>query len=624
MRIFWIMLMAISFLFGAIPQNVINKVKENPALLDTPQGKAMLNQYGLTKEEVLALIKQKNDENSTTSIEPIKQNIINYKTNVPQNILDQIKENPAILDTPQGKAILNKYGLTKEEMLDLIKNKNNFMIPQNILDQIENNPDILDTPVGKILLKEYNLTKDDLLSFINKTKQTKIKEPSPFKFLKEDQIVSKTKELRQKLLVEKGLKHFGFNFFSNANSFNPLAMPTPDYYILTPGDTLSVQLFGSKNDSYDFTIDNNGNIMIPIIGPVKVGGEEFGKVKKDLALTMQKAFPNSKAVVNMKKFSTIQVILTGEAKAPGIYNLPSLSTVQTLLVYAKGVLPTGSLRDIEVYRDGKLISRVDLYKLLMNHPPKRYTLLRSGDIVHISKAKKEVMIYGEIKKPAIYELKENENAKTLLKFAGPLTPRASKSDIVVKRYDEHKTLKDIVLTLKEFKNFKLKDGDEIVIYPLDSLKKDNVYLFGNVIKPGPIALTKETHSLHNLFKKLAPNSLEEIFLPDTYLNYGYIKRELPNMQEKIISFNPLNVYNKKEDLTPAQVTANAKLVQYLKTKYPTIEYLIGHYEYEKMQKTGMWLEKDKNYRTKKSDPGKKFMKAVRKKVAILGLKSSDE
>jgi len=82
--------------------------------------------------------------------------------------------------------------------------------------------------------------------------------------------------------------------------------------------------------------------------------------------------------------------------------------------------------------------------------------------------------------------------------------------------------------------------------------------------------------------------------------------------------------NKHEDLTPEQVEANAKLVQYLRFKYPKIEYLIGHYEYEKMQKTGMWLEKDKNYRTKKSDPGKKFMKAVREKVKILGLKSADE
>ena len=82
--------------------------------------------------------------------------------------------------------------------------------------------------------------------------------------------------------------------------------------------------------------------------------------------------------------------------------------------------------------------------------------------------------------------------------------------------------------------------------------------------------------------------------------------------------------NKKEDLTPAQVEANVKLVKYLKFKYPKIEYLIGHYEYEKMQKTGMWLEKNKNYRTKKSDPGKKFMKAVREKVKILGLKSADE
>jgi beta-N-acetylhexosaminidase len=82
--------------------------------------------------------------------------------------------------------------------------------------------------------------------------------------------------------------------------------------------------------------------------------------------------------------------------------------------------------------------------------------------------------------------------------------------------------------------------------------------------------------------------------------------------------------NKSEDLTPAQVEANVKLVKYLRFKYPKIEYLIGHYEYKKMQKTGLWLEKDKNYRTKKADPGKEFMKAVREKVKILGLKSADE
>ena len=82
--------------------------------------------------------------------------------------------------------------------------------------------------------------------------------------------------------------------------------------------------------------------------------------------------------------------------------------------------------------------------------------------------------------------------------------------------------------------------------------------------------------------------------------------------------------NKTEDLTQAQVIANAKLIQYLRFKYPKIEFLIGHYEYEKMQNSGMWLEKDKNYRTKKVDPGKKFIKAVRKKVSILGLKSSNE
>jgi protein involved in polysaccharide export with SLBB domain len=447
---------------------------------------------------------------------------------IPKNVLDTVRANPALLDTPQGQVLLKKYGLTKEEVKALLASGSQSGSKKTVQKPTQHITTSTPTPSVKKVVQPS--TSHHTLGYMSN-----------------DQLLKNIKRLQQQPFEMKGLPHFGFNFFANANTFDPTTLPTPDYYILTPGDKLTIQMYGSTNKTYSLPIDNNGDIMIPVIGPKHVAGKEFGEIKKSLASTIEKTFPGSKAVVNIQKFSTIQVILTGEAKAPGIYNLPSLSTVQTLLVEAKGVLPTGSLRNIEIYRNGQLIDRIDLYKLLNGHPAKE-TLLRAGDIVHIHRAGKQIAIYGEIKKPAIYELKKSESSQKLLNYAGGLSPKASHDAIVVKRYDNHHALKTYRLTLNDFKHFKLHDGDEVCIYPLDSAKKENIYLFGSVIKPGPRALDKKDFTLHALLHREAPKSLDQLFLPSTYFKYGYIKRHLPNLEEKIISFNPLKVYEGQDDM----------------------------------------------------------------------------
>ncbi|BDY13407.1 SLBB domain-containing protein [Hydrogenimonas cancrithermarum] len=451
---------------------------------------------------------------------------------IPKSALDTLRANPALLDTPQGQVMLRKYGLSKEDAKALLQQSG------SAAQRVE----------SAAITQEIDTTVTETAQTPTIIKvETKGTRKNPLAYIGGDALIKKVMKLQQKPLEAKGLPHFGFNFFANANTFDPTILPTPDYYVLTPGDELIVQVYGSTNKTYSLPIDNNGEIMIPVIGPRHVGGREFGEVKKELAVTIEKSFPGIEATVNIQKFSTIQVILTGEAKAPGIYNLPSLSTVQTLLVQAHGVLPTGSLRNIEIYRNGKRIDRVDLYALLTGKP-ERETLLRSGDIVHVAKAGSEVAVYGEIKKPAIYELKKGEKSDRLLIYAGGLTPKAGRDAIVVKRYDTHRALKTYRLTLDAFKRFSLKDGDEVCIYPLDSAKKENVYLFGNVVKPGPRALQKAGMTLHTLLRREAPEAFGQLFLPDTYFRYAYIKRRLPNLKERIIGFDPMKVYAGESDI----------------------------------------------------------------------------
>lgn len=476
---------------------------------------------------------------------------------VPSGAIEAAKNNPALLNTPQAQAIMKKEGISKDQALKLIKEKSKQSST---------------TPVKAEAKQQITAPAPQMATMIRNA--STFTGGNPLHYVNTSQLLQRIKKLQQKRVGTKGLKYFGYSFFTNANTFNPAIFPTPEYYILTPGDVLLIETYGSSNKQYQLRINNNGNVMIPVIGPVHVAGKTFGRVKKELATIIAKTFPGIKASINIQKFTTIQVFLTGDAAAPGIYNVPALSTVQTLLVQSRGVLPTGSLRKVEIYRNGKKLATVDLYGLLTGHPGKE-PLLRAGDIVHIPHAYKKVAIYGEIKKAAIYELKPNEKGKDLLRYAGGLTPKASADAITVKRYDNHQHWKTYRLNLQKFNRFNLRDGDEIIVYPMAGLQQKNVYFFGNVVKPGPRALPKNDASLHDLLHKESDKGLDRLFLPDTYFQYAFIKRLGKDMQEHIIGFDLLSVYNGQSDVTLQNEDEIYFLNQYevLGNQYVTIQ---GH------------------------------------------------
>lgn len=454
---------------------------------------------------------------------------------MPSAVAGAIQSNPQILQSHEGQALLQQQGIAADTIQKALDNTQQDTQTTSTADQ----------PTQNIDQKTPSESESKPATPLNHS----AKPPrNPLTYLSHEQLLSGIMSLQQDQSSTKGLTYFGYNFFSNRNQFDPSSMPTPDYYLLSPGDQLSVWLYGTTNENYLLTIDSNGDIQIPLIGPKHIAGMEFAKACDELKNTFEKTYPGAKASVTMAKYSTIQVTLTGEAKAPGIYNLPSLATIQVLLIEAQGILPTGSLRNIEIYRNGNLYKITDLYRLLGGKPEKE-VLLRTGDTIKINRAAKQVSLFGEAKKPAIYELKRDEQAKALLRYSGGLTPQASAEDIVVKRFIDNIKTQTYHMTLAEFKTFTLVDGDEVYIYSLDAAKQDNYYVFGSIFNPGPRALPATSRSLHRLFQNEAKQKLDQLFLPDTYFDYAYIKRRTETLGEKIISFNPKDVYRGKADVT---------------------------------------------------------------------------
>ncbi len=459
-RILVILILFANFLFAIDQTGVIEAVKSNPALLDTPQAQQMLKEKGISKEQVLEKV---NNSNKTGNSEIQTQNDI-------KNNID-------------------------EKSIDNTKSKNN-------IEAIKQNNTIINKPLA--FTSEKNL----------------------IKLIQSKRQISKTKSL----------KRFGEKFFYNKNSLNNQILSVPEYYQINVGDKIIVQIFGGNDKTLNLRVDNNGNISLPVMGPINVAGLTVSEVKDLIQKKLQPTYTNSKIVTNIKINSFIQVVLTGYVKAPGIYNLTSLSTVKDLLIAANGFGKLGSMREVYLKRDGKVLKIIDFYKLIKDGKLVDTTLLRNGDIIYVPKAKTLVNLSGAVSTPAIYEMKKDETLKDLITISGGLLPNASDKSIKITRFINNSYVKVV------FKNsndkFEFKNGDKIYIYKISELNQNYVKVYGNIEKPGTYELPKDK-KLSSLLKKLS-------YLKDTYYEYGTIT----TFDNKIFSFslkNPGNITLHKKD-----------------------------------------------------------------------------
>ncbi len=465
--------------------------------------------------------------------------------------ISAIRANPALLNTPQAQAEMSKMGISKSEVLSKMNTIKDAKKDEIIVKEAKNSIDFQKDPkdIAKALKKLF-----DQNASMNPFEQNASINPfeqnasiNPLKY-KENYTLLKEIKSKQSIKKRKKLTRYGLNFFRNKNSTNIESLPVPSYYVLSFGDSISIWVYGTKNENFTLKIDNNGNINLPKYGPLHVEGKQFGDIQNYIKEKLKDFYSNSDVIVNISNYSTIQVNLVGDVVAPGVYNINALSTVKNLLIAAHGAKDTGSLRNIIIKRDGKILDSIDFYKLLQNGDDSLGIILRSNDTIFVPKANKIVSIDGEVNNPAKFELKSSETLATLLRYAGGIKANASKYGFIVNRYLKNEKMKTIEVDYSKIKNFRLLNADKVYVYNIDKIHKESVYLYGNVVRPGEKELSK-SRSLRDLFKsEISKVGLKGLFLDDTLFSYALIKSKTKNLDSKIKSFNISEVLSGKTDI----------------------------------------------------------------------------
>lgn len=292
--------------------------------------------------------------------------------------------------------------------------------------------------------------------------------------------------------VDRELDQFGYDFFATrTGGFTPQEQaPVGPDYIVGPGDTLIVSVWGNIEGSYEVTVDRSGNIVLPKVGAIHLWGETFAGAKETIRQQIAKYFTDFQMNVTMGALRSIQVYIVGEVNAPGTYTVSSLATVLNALVTAGGPAKTGSLRNVQLVRSGTVVATVDFYDFFLSGDRSRDARLQAGDTILVPVVGSLVGVAGDVRHPAIFELKSGETLQDVLQMAGGVIATAYLKRVEVERVDAHQ--KKIVLDLDmsgvgdqdPALTFTLQDRDLVKVAPISPLSASYVVLNGYATRPG--------------------------------------------------------------------------------------------------------------------------------------------
>ncbi len=333
--------------------------------------------------------------------------------------------------------------------------------------------------------------------------------------------------------ISTDLRPFGYEFFREASLMPRQDISVTSDYVVGPGDEIRLMLWGRINAQYVLTVDRDGNINIPEIGPLSVAGMRFADMKKFVVQNAEQIV-GAKANVTMGDLKSIQVFVLGEVKRPGSYTLDSFSTITNAILAAGGPTEIGSLRNIRMKRNNRTVVVMDFYDLLLKGDKSQDAVLQSGDVVFVPTVGPLVGIAGNVKRPAIYELKGKYDLQNLFELAGGIIPTAYTQQIQVERIQKNE--RQVVIDiddrdLTKSKDVMLQDADLVKVFSIFEEVKNVVYLNGNVKRPGKYEL-KPGMRVRDLIKD------ENDLLKETYFDYALVKRLTPpDLEVKLIPFD---------------------------------------------------------------------------------------
>tara|TARA_R110002072_G_scaffold245959_3_gene405231 strand:- start:36996 stop:39686 length:2691 start_codon:yes stop_codon:yes gene_type:complete len=358
---------------------------------------------------------------------------------------------------------------------------------------------------------------------------------------------------------DKNPKPFGYNVFANApTTFAPnVDIAVPDDYIIGVGDTLKIQVYGKENLDYELAVSREGEIVIPQLGPFSVSGMTFTEMKEFLASDIKNKILGVEVIVTLAELRSLRVFVLGDAYKPGAYVLNSLSSITHALFAAGGINDIGSLRNIQLKRAGKLVTTLDLYDLLVYGDSSNDLLLQSGDVVFVAPLGQQVTVAGEVRRPAIYELKGSEKFKDAVNMAGGLLPSAFPSATVVERFNQSnlRSILNIDLTNETSLLSPVKAGDYIKVMKTTASFEKSIAIIGAVTRPG-----NYQWRAGQKITDLLPN-IHSYILPDADLSYGLVIRERDNTRRiDVLQFSLFNIMGDIESSDNLALEPNDKIL----------------------------------------------------------------
>lgn len=319
---------------------------------------------------------------------------------------------------------------------------------------------------------------------------------------------------------------FGRNIFNNRLlSFEPsMNIATPPNYVLGPGDHIIIDIYGASQRAVTAQVSPEGKVTLPGVGPVKVSGMTVAAAQEQIRKTLGARYSSSQLSLSLGQTRSMTINVMGEVKVPGTYTLSAFSTVFHALYMAGGINNIGTLRNIKVFRNGRLITVVDVYEYILNGRLAGNIRLMENDVIVVGPYECLVGIEGNVKRPMFYEMRPTESVGTILKYAGGFTGDAYKKAVrLMRKTGDRFTVHNV----EEFdmNSFKLNDGDAITVDGILNRFDNMVEIKGAVFRPGKFQLGKNITSVRSLIEA-ADGVTEDAFTAHAVLHRMRVDRTL--------------------------------------------------------------------------------------------------
>lgn len=336
------------------------------------------------------------------------------------------------------------------------------------------------------------------------------------------------------------LRRFGsdaFAFGSRNMNLLPMDLPVGPDYVLGPGDSLIVNMWGGQSARLTRVVDRQGEIALPEAGTVTLAGLTISQAQNTIQKALGTQFQDEHVELSLGRVRTVRVYVVGDVQRPGAYDVSSLSTAVNALYAAGGPTSRGSLRTLKQYRGNQLVQEIDLYDFLLHGIRSDLSRLMPGDTILVPPVGPQVTVAGMVRRPAIYELKGKEDLKDVLNTAGGVLVSADLQEIRVERVEAHENhtmlrvqIPDGSLDTDKLSSFMVQDGDNIQVSPILPYNEKVVYLEGHVFKPGQYAW-RDGMTVADLI-----HSYQDV-MPEPAVHAEVVRLVPPDLHPETISFN---------------------------------------------------------------------------------------